>query len=69
VVKFLTVRGLSLNAASRFGESVVYGGVTVHDVECIVGDDPHTFPLGQSSLSKVPSWSIDNQTSRFVIGS
>jgi predicted aspartyl protease len=49
--------------------SVTVGDVTIHDVECAVGIDPDTFLLGQSFLSKLPSWSIDNKTSRFVIGS
>jgi hypothetical protein len=48
--------------------SLTVGGVTVHDVPCIGGDDPHTFLLGQTFLAKLPSWSIDNKTGRFVIG-
>ena len=66
---FVDANGNRVSQPLYMLRALTVGGVTVNNVECIGGDDPHTFLLGQSFLSKLPSWSIDNKTARFVIGS
>jgi clan AA aspartic protease (TIGR02281 family) len=41
-------------------KSLTVGGRTIENILCAVGDDPRVFLLGQSFLSKLKSWSIDN---------
>ncbi len=41
-------------------KSLTVGGRTVQNVLCSAGDGPQVFLLGQSFLSKLTSWSIDN---------
>jgi hypothetical protein len=65
---FVDANGNRVSQPVYILRSLTVGGVTVNNVECVGGDDPHTFLLGQSFLSKLPSWSIDNKTGRFVIG-
>jgi predicted aspartyl protease len=47
--------------------SLTVGGITVHNVTCIIGPPGTSLLLGQSFLQKFPAWAIDNIHSILVL--
>lgn len=60
--------GSSMRTARFMLSSMTLGGVTVHDVPCMVGPEGTSFLLGLGVLNKFPRWSIDNRRAVLIVG-